>query len=89
MTTLLDQVDVVSARLASIQKRHRFNEPTVLKIAELVFNNYWTGRQLEIQAAQAGLVVTSDETEVTTSPPPDDIDIDENIEGETTEEDAA
>jgi hypothetical protein len=50
--TLLDQIDELSSVLSRIKKQTHFSDSTLTKIAELVFNNYWTARQIDLQAQQ-------------------------------------
>jgi hypothetical protein len=52
--TLLDQINELADELATIQKKHHLTENTVVKIAEMIFNNYWTAKQMELQARSAG-----------------------------------
>lgn len=60
-STVLTQIEELADSLASIQKKHHLTEQSVIKIAEMVFSNYWSGRQLDLQATQAGLYRPTDE----------------------------
>jgi hypothetical protein len=53
-STILTQIEELADSLASIQKKHHLTEQSVVKIAEMVFSNYWSGRQMELQATAAG-----------------------------------
>lgn len=58
-TNLLEQIEELGEALAALQKKHHLTEGTVVKVAEMVFNNHWSAKQHEMQLVAAGLTEQS------------------------------